>query len=37
MRQKKSMESIARLIPEDVIMVERHISDELLYSYLQLF
>ena len=37
-RQKKSsMEKIMRLMLEDVIMSDRHMSDGKIYSYLQLF
>ena len=38
MRQKKSsMEKIRRLILEEVIMSDRHVSDGQMYSFLQLF
>ena len=38
MRQKKSsMEKIRRLILEEVIMSDRHLSDGQMYSFLQLF
>ena len=38
MRKKKSsMEKIMGLMPEEVIMSDRHISDGQMYSVLQLF
>ena len=38
MRQKKSsMEKIMRLMLEEVIMSDRHVSDGQMYSFLQLF
>ena len=38
MRQKKSsMEKIRRLMLEEVIMSDRHVSDGQMYSFLQLF
>ena len=38
MRQKKSsMEKIMRLMLEEVIMSDRHMSDGQMYSFLQLF
>ena len=38
MRQEKSsMEKITRLMLEEVIMSDRHMSDGQMYSFLQLF
>ena len=38
MREKKSfMKKIMRLIPDEVIMSDRHKSDGQIYSFLQLF
>ena len=37
MRQKKSVENIMRLILEEVIMSDRHMSDEQFCLFLQLF
>ena len=36
-QQKSSMEKITRLMLEEVIMSDRHMSDGQMYSFLQLF
>ena len=37
MRKKFSMEKITRLMLEEVIMSDRHMSDGQMYSFLHLF